>query len=76
MAVRTREPTRDKTNSQKKGVFDMPIQFQCPHCKTGLETGDDLAGKKGTCPKCGHEITVPKGDSKPQSEGQETAKEG
>ena len=52
----------------------MAIQFLCPHCKTGLEAGDDLVGKKGACPKCGHEITVPKDDSKPQSEGTKTAK--
>jgi endogenous inhibitor of DNA gyrase (YacG/DUF329 family) len=54
----------------------MPIKFLCPHCQTGLEAGDGLAGKKGNCPKCGKEITVPRDDSKPQSEGKKTAKTG
>lgn len=52
----------------------MPIQFKCPHCEKGLEAGDGLAGKKGNCPNCGNEITVPKDDSKPQSEKKKTEK--
>ncbi len=52
----------------------MPIIFECPHCQTSLQTESDLAGKKGTCPKCKKEVNVPKEDSPTQSEGKETAK--
>lgn len=52
----------------------MSIKFKCPHCQALLEAGNELAGKKGTCPKCTKAITVPKTDSAPQSEGKETAK--
>jgi len=52
----------------------MAIQFKCPHCKTGLEAPDGIVGKKGACPNCKKEITVPKDDSKPQSEGKKKAK--
>jgi hypothetical protein len=52
----------------------MPIKFKCPHCQALLEAGSDLAGKKGTCPKCSKAITVPKTDSGPQSEGKQTTK--
>jgi DNA-directed RNA polymerase subunit M/transcription elongation factor TFIIS len=52
----------------------MAIQFKCPHCQAGLETRDDLAGQKGSCPKCGKSITVPKSDSEAQTEPKKSTK--
>jgi predicted Zn finger-like uncharacterized protein len=37
----------------------MPIDVQCPGCKTRFKVGDQHAGKKGNCPKCKVLITVP-----------------
>lgn len=50
----------------------MAIIFVCPHCQTSLQTEDDLAGKKGTCPKCKKEVNVPQKESATQSGGKET----
>ncbi|MBN2269549.1 MAG: hypothetical protein JXN61_02985 [Sedimentisphaerales bacterium] len=37
----------------------MLIKFTCPHCKISLNVGSDFAGKKGVCPNCKKELTVP-----------------
>lgn len=39
----------------------MPIEFRCDSCQHLLRTGDDTAGKKARCPKCGNIQTVPGG---------------
>lgn len=46
----------------------MLIKFRCPHCQTALEAGSNLAGKKGSCPKCNKTISVPNDDSGSQPE--------
>ena len=35
------------------------ISFACPGCQARLRVGDDKAGKRGKCPRCGHAIEVP-----------------
>src|SRR5437868_5439051 len=35
------------------------ISFDCPSCGKNLTVKDDLAGKKGKCPKCRGVIMVP-----------------
>ncbi len=35
------------------------ISFPCTHCRQPLRVKDDLAGKKGKCPHCGHALFVP-----------------
>lgn len=37
----------------------MAIQVTCPGCLTRFEVQDKFAGKKGPCPKCKAEITIP-----------------
>ncbi len=37
----------------------MPIQVTCPGCLARFSVSDKYAGKKGPCPKCKKEITVP-----------------
>jgi hypothetical protein len=37
----------------------MPIQIECPGCKSLLQVPDELAGKQGKCVQCGHKLTVP-----------------
>jgi len=37
----------------------MPIEFDCPYCDERLSLWDELAGTKGTCPKCKKDIVVP-----------------
>jgi len=37
----------------------MPIAVTCPKCLTRFSVGEKFAGKKGPCPKCKNEITVP-----------------
>ena len=54
----------------------MAIQFKCPHCQTGLEAIEDLAGQKGSCPKCGKSITVPKSESEGQTKPKESEQKG
>lgn len=53
----------------------MSIEFQCPHCKTKLRAGSDLAGSKGTCPSCEKEITVPAQDTKGQNKEKKTVED-
>ena len=38
----------------------MPIQVTCAKCLTRFSVNDKFAGKKGPCPKCKAEITIPK----------------
>ena len=37
----------------------MPIVVVCPGCRKSFKVSEKFAGKKGSCPKCKHEITVP-----------------
>ena len=37
----------------------MSIQVTCPSCLTRFQVNDKFAGKKGPCPKCKAEITIP-----------------
>lgn len=37
----------------------MPIKFKCSGCSAVLQVKDELAGKKGRCPKCQSVIVVP-----------------
>jgi cation transport ATPase len=38
----------------------MPIQVTCGKCLTRFSVNEKFAGKKGPCPKCKAEITIPK----------------
>ena len=38
----------------------MLIKFNCPHCQAALSVGVNFAGKKGGCPNCNEEVTIPK----------------
>ena len=38
----------------------MAIRVLCSGCMTSFEVGDQFAGQKGPCPKCGHIIEIPK----------------
>lgn len=38
----------------------MGIRVICPGCMRRFEVSERFAGKKGPCPKCGHEIEIPK----------------
>ena len=49
----------------------MVIEFECPHCKTKLKAGVNLAGQKGTCPSCSKELTVPESDKAASPETEE-----
>ena len=37
----------------------MGIRFLCEHCGKKLNIKDELAGKKGRCPKCNERIEIP-----------------
>lgn len=37
----------------------MPILVVCPGCRKSFRVSEKFAGKKGNCPNCKHEITVP-----------------
>ncbi len=37
----------------------MPIQVTCPKCLKRFQVSDKFAGKKGPCPSCKNQITVP-----------------
>ncbi len=37
----------------------MPIAVTCPKCLTRFSVSEKFAGKKGPCPKCKNELTVP-----------------
>lgn len=40
-------------------VYSMSIQVTCPGCLTRFQVNDKFAGKKGPCPKCKAQITIP-----------------
>jgi hypothetical protein len=40
----------------------MAIQFNCPGCGHLFRVGDEMAGRKGKCPKCGIIIQIPLAD--------------
>ncbi len=54
----------------------MLIRFKCGHCAKLLQAGSQLAGKKGKCPNCNKEITVPKESTEPENLEKQTAKKG
>ncbi len=37
----------------------MPISVTCPQCSTTLKVKDELAGKRGKCPKCQGAVQIP-----------------
>lgn len=37
----------------------MPIQVECPSCRSAFRVGEDYAGKRGKCPRCREPIVVP-----------------
>lgn len=41
------------------GFLTMPIPVICPGCKKSFRVSEKFAGRKGNCPNCKHEITVP-----------------
>lgn len=38
---------------------DDRIQFRCIHCGAPLGARAEFAGKRGTCPRCSHDVLVP-----------------
>ncbi|MDA0838052.1 MAG: STAS domain-containing protein [Planctomycetota bacterium] len=54
----------------------MPIKFKCGSCEAVLQVKDELAGKKGRCPKCQQVITVPQADAAPPPSGPNLAGSG
>jgi prepilin-type processing-associated H-X9-DG protein len=50
---------RDSSDIFSMGVWDMAITFNCPHCGTSTEVGDQYAGQSGPCRSCGKQVTVP-----------------
>ncbi len=44
------------------------IKFRCNSCNAGLRVGDDRAGRRGKCPKCGAVLTVPSPTSAAEAE--------
>ncbi len=40
----------------------MPISVTCPQCSTTLKVKDELAGKRGKCPKCQGAVQIPAGN--------------
>jgi hypothetical protein len=43
----------------------MSIKFNCPHCGGALAVKDELAGKRGNCPKCKGVVTMPRTTASP-----------
>ena len=37
----------------------MAIIFQCERCEQNIEVADELGGRMGQCPHCGHDLYVP-----------------
>jgi DNA-directed RNA polymerase subunit M/transcription elongation factor TFIIS len=54
----------------------MLIKFSCPHCQAALSVGSDFAGKKGACPNCKKELTIPEKSEDSQKAAEKTAKKG
>ncbi len=44
------------------------IKFNCPDCGQKVAVGDELAGKKGRCPKCKQVVTIPTPSAPPEPE--------
>ena len=42
-----------------EGVAGMTIRYECQDCGEAMKIKDKLAGKKGHCPKCKTEFTIP-----------------
>ncbi|MGI8982499.1 MAG: hypothetical protein ACR2FY_24975 [Pirellulaceae bacterium] len=40
----------------------MPISFTCPQCGTTLKVNEELAGRRGKCPKCQAAVQIPAGE--------------
>ncbi|MBC7856915.1 MAG: hypothetical protein IAF94_26085 [Pirellulaceae bacterium] len=40
----------------------MPISVTCPQCGTTLKVKDELAGKRGKCPRCQGAVQIPAGE--------------
>jgi hypothetical protein len=58
----------------RKELFDMQIEFKCPHCQASLQVESNLAGETGICPYCSKGITVPEKDAATQSDIKEPVK--
>jgi uncharacterized Zn finger protein (UPF0148 family) len=54
----------------------MSIKFECPNCKTMLQSGDGTAGKTGTCPDCKKDVIVPTKDTESKNVEEKKAQEG
>ena len=37
----------------------MAIEFQCEHCEQSIRASDELGGRMGQCPHCGHSMYIP-----------------
>jgi hypothetical protein len=59
-----------------KGVLDMFISFECPHCGTTLQDIAEFAGKKKRCPRCRGKVIVPAIDAARRCEAKEQANKG
>src|SRR4051812_25599149 len=38
----------------------MALEFDCPYCKATIRVPDNTAGKRGRCPQCASQLTIPK----------------
>ena len=45
--------------------FALPISVTCPQCSATLKVKDELAGKRGKCPKCQGAVQIPAADRGP-----------
>lgn len=43
------------------------IRFHCPHCGKAMTDKDEIAGKRGKCPRCGRVVAVPLASELPVS---------
>ena len=48
----------------------MPIRFACEHCGQRLNVGEERAGARARCPKCGQPIRVPGGPGEVAARGE------
>lgn len=48
----------------------MPIRFACEHCGQRLNVGEERAGARARCPKCGQPIRVPGGPGDAAAKGE------
>ena len=37
----------------------MAIEFKCEHCERTIRAADELGGRMGQCPHCGHSMYIP-----------------